>query len=69
MIKHIITRENDELACSCGLRWDIDEDDPHDGKEQGRQTLKELKEMLNVHGQENKCTEPVRRDELRQNRT
>lgn len=23
-------REGDEMACSCGLRWDIDEVDPHD---------------------------------------
>lgn len=23
-------REGDEMACSCGLRWDIDEPDPHD---------------------------------------
>lgn len=22
-------REGDEYACSCGLRWGIDEDDPH----------------------------------------
>ena len=26
---HTRTRENDEYACSCGLRWDIKEDDPH----------------------------------------
>lgn len=23
------TREGDEWVCSCGLRWDTDEDDPH----------------------------------------
>lgn len=28
-MKHRITREGDEYVCSCGLRWDIDEDDPH----------------------------------------
>lgn len=28
-MKHRTTRENDEYVCSCGLRWDIDEDDPH----------------------------------------
>lgn len=22
-------REGDEMACSCGLRWDVDEADPH----------------------------------------
>ena len=22
-------RETDEYACSCGLRWGVDEDDPH----------------------------------------
>ena len=26
---HKVTRECDEMACSCGLRWDIEEDDPH----------------------------------------
>ena len=29
MEKHRTIREGDEYACSCGLRWDIDEDDPH----------------------------------------
>ena len=28
-MKHIRTREGDEFACSCGLRWDVKEDDPH----------------------------------------
>lgn len=28
-MKHRTTREGDEYVCSCGLRWDIDEDDPH----------------------------------------
>lgn len=45
-MKHNITREGDEYACICGLRWDIDDVDPHDGKEQGRETLKELKGIL-----------------------
>jgi hypothetical protein len=27
--KHRLTREGDENVCSCGLRWDIDEPDPH----------------------------------------
>ena len=26
---HKVTREGDEYACVCGLRWDINEDDPH----------------------------------------
>lgn len=26
---HIQHREQDEHACSCGLRWGVDEDDPH----------------------------------------
>ncbi len=26
---HKVTRENDEYTCTCGLRWDIDEEDPH----------------------------------------
>lgn len=29
MQNHRITREGDEYVCTCGLRWDIDEDDPH----------------------------------------
>lgn len=28
-MKHITIREGDEYACSCGLRWDIDKDNPH----------------------------------------
>lgn len=36
MQKHKINREGDEYTCTCGLRWDIDEDDPHpaEGSEQ-----------------------------------
>lgn len=26
---HKVTRENDEYTCTCGLRWGVDEDDPH----------------------------------------
>ena len=26
---HKVTRECDEYVCSCGLRWDTDDDDPH----------------------------------------
>ena len=26
---HIKTREGDEMVCSCGLRWEVGEDDPH----------------------------------------
>ena len=29
MDNHNLTREGDEWVCSCGLRWDTDEDDPH----------------------------------------
>ncbi len=29
MTKHIVTREGDEMVCSCGLRWCLDENDPH----------------------------------------
>lgn len=32
MVNHIMTRENDEYACSCGLRWDVKEEDPHNDK-------------------------------------
>jgi hypothetical protein len=27
--KHVKTREEDEYACSCGLRWGVKEEDPH----------------------------------------
>ena len=27
--KHRTIRENDELVCTCGLRWGINESDPH----------------------------------------
>lgn len=26
---HIKTQEGDEMVCSCGLRWEVGEDDPH----------------------------------------
>lgn len=27
--RHRVVRENDEYACTCGLRWGIGEEDPH----------------------------------------
>ena len=27
-------REGDEYACTCGLRWGVDEEDPHSYKEE-----------------------------------
>lgn len=27
--QHICMRQSDEFSCSCGLRWGIDEPDPH----------------------------------------
>ena len=41
-----VLREGDENTCTCGLRWDINEPDPHDPKRVGRETLDELKEVL-----------------------
>lgn len=29
MSDHILTNEGDEVACSCGLRWEYGESDPH----------------------------------------
>lgn len=26
---HKVTRESDEYTCTCGLRWGVDEEDPH----------------------------------------
>lgn len=45
-MKHRIRQYGDEYHCSCGLVWDAKEDDPHDGKEDGRAELKKIKEML-----------------------
>lgn len=28
-VQHRVTREGDEMVCSCGLRWCLDENDPH----------------------------------------
>ena len=28
-MRHRQTREGDEYACTCGLRWDVKEEDPH----------------------------------------
>jgi len=28
-MKHRHTREQDEIACTCGLRWGVKEEDPH----------------------------------------
>lgn len=41
---HQQTREGDEIVCSCGLRWGLDEEDPH--KYTGNRTLKQIKESL-----------------------
>lgn len=43
---HKIVRNNDEYACSCGLTWAVDEDDPH---EQNPRiiALNEIKELFN----------------------
>jgi len=30
MSNHKLAREGDEFACSCGLRWGVDEVGPHD---------------------------------------
>lgn len=29
MGRHNVTREIDEYTCTCGLRWDVNEEDPH----------------------------------------
>ena len=39
MDNHKVTREGDEYACSCGLRWDIGEDDPHAEEEVTKRIL------------------------------
>ena len=45
-MKHQVRQYGDEYHCSCGLTWHVDDDDPHDNKRSGRETLKELKEMF-----------------------
>jgi len=32
--KHVLVLEGDECACSCGLRWGVDEEDPHTYQDQ-----------------------------------
>jgi len=30
--KHTVRQYNDEYHCSCGITWDVKEDDPHPAK-------------------------------------
>ena len=32
-------QEGDEMACSCGLRWDVHEEDPHGHAKEARGSL------------------------------
>ena len=34
MDKHKVTRESDEYVCTCGLRWDTHEEDPHEQEDE-----------------------------------
>lgn len=48
--KHRTYREGDENVCSCGLRWDVGEEDPHTVSEpvaSGRETLDKLHDLFN----------------------
>ena len=33
---HKVIRSNDEWQCSCGLTWEVGEDDPHQSVELGK---------------------------------
>lgn len=39
-------REGDEMACSCGLRWDMDEPDPHVNL---KEVVEEERSVVNGH--------------------
>ena len=53
--RHCIRREGDEYACSCGLRWGVNDIDPHvelrkkQKKEVGKQALDNIKQILTAH--------------------
>lgn len=44
-IKHIITQEGDEHVCSCGLRWGVDEEDPHRGERESWDVLEDYEAL------------------------
>jgi hypothetical protein len=44
MKAHTVTRVNDQMQCSCGLQWDINETDPH--KAEGLKVLQEAREAI-----------------------
>ena len=47
-LTHKQYREGDEIVCSCGMRWGIDEDDPHEVEPSSpEQILHQLKMNLN----------------------
>jgi len=44
-MRHTITREGDEHACSCGLRWGVGETDPHTYGERSAWTQETLNDI------------------------
>ena len=42
MIKHKATREGDELSCPCGMRWGVNEPDPHTPEDKPTVTAEEI---------------------------
>ena len=42
MIKHKAIREGDEFACPCGLRWDVNEPDPHTPEDKPTVTAEDI---------------------------
>lgn len=58
MSDHILTRTVDEYQCSCGLCWDIRDDDPHQSgelskedreaqRQKAQRSIDEIKKNLN----------------------
>ena len=50
-MKHQVTRECDEYACTCGLRWDVKEEDPHGDPveaqyQNGNKRLEEIRKTI-----------------------
>ena len=48
MNSHIKTREGDEMVCSCGLRWEVGEDDPHPTAKPSTSRQGQLAQLNNV---------------------
>tara|TARA_R110000764_G_scaffold41829_2_gene94156 strand:- start:1478 stop:1822 length:345 start_codon:yes stop_codon:yes gene_type:complete len=58
MTAHSIHTEGDEYACTCGLRWDTQEEDPHDELEL-RSFIAGFADLLEKHPNVTEATRQV----------